>query len=204
MGVSVVAIGGLLGVFIAATLTQWYYTKRIGAEGLPCLRTDRPTSSLDLGWGAAQIHEITEELHDLTSRARTLERELAEVRLTRDAMAAARRLGEEGQHKFNELKTMQVVRRGLSKRIVGGLGHAIHGAGTRLKAPFRTLLHGRPSHEHQPEGGEAQPLHEQELEHEETEEEIELRLREDEIQAELADIDVEKGTLEQIKISEAR
>jgi len=194
MGVSVVAIGGLLGVFIAATLTQWYYTKRYGADGLPCFRSDRPTSSLDLGWGSAQIHEITEEIHDITSRARMLERELVEVQLTRTAMAKARLLGQDGQLRLNELKKMKIVRNGLSRRILGGLGHKIHEAGARLKTPFRTLLH---DHTSQPDHLEAgvDPAHE------EGEEEIELGLREAEIQAELTDLSAEKDLLERIKVS---
>jgi hypothetical protein len=207
MGTSIVAIGGLIGVFLSATLTQWYYTQRLGANGLPCCRTDRPISLLDLGWGAAQLHEITEEIIDLTSRAKVLERELAEVQLTRAAMARARQLGQEGQLKLNELKKLKVVRRGLSKRILGGLGDRFHRAGTRFKSPFRTFLHGRPSHVDDLEGGGIPSIHEHdeyEEEPEEIEEEEELRVREEEIQAELADVTAEKDMLVQVKASEGQ
>jgi len=202
MGVSVVTIGGLVGVFIAATLTQWYYTKRYGADGLACFRSDRPTSTLDLGWGAAQIHEITQDIHDISSRARTLEHELVEVQLTRNAMAKARLLGQEGQLRLNELKKMKVVRRGLSKRILGGLGHKVHHAATRLKIPFRTLLHDHAAHDDHLEAGLNESVPEHDYEHEEGEEETELRLREAEIQAELTDLSAEKDLLERIKVSE--
>jgi hypothetical protein len=203
MGLSVASIGGIIGIFITASLTQWYYTKKYGANGLPCFPSERPLFSLDLGWGATQIHEIKEEIHDLSSRARMLERELAEIRLTRLALEKARDLGEEGQARLRELKQIKNLRKGLGKRIVGGIGHRIHRVGTRIKSPIRTLMMGHPIEDkHDIEHGESALIHEQEKEKDE--EEIELREREQNIQEQLADVNTEKNLLEQIKVSEER
>lgn len=201
MGLSVVSIGGLIGIFLTATLTQWYYTKKYGANGLPCLPTDRPVISLDLGWGATQIHELKEEIRDLTARARNLERELAEIQLTKLAMDRARQMGKDGQARLKELKQLKNLRKGLSKRIAGGIGRRIHRAGTRVKSPFRTVIYGHSPFEngtkHDIERGESHEL-------EEDGEDIELHEREQYIQEQLADINAEKDRLVQLKISEER
>jgi hypothetical protein len=204
MGVSIVTIGGLIGIFITSSLAQWYYTKHYGSNGFPCLPTNYSLFSFDLGWKTSQLLEITQEIQDLTARTRTLQRELAEIRLTRIAIDRAKAMGEAGQERLKELKKMKNLRKSLSKRIVGGLGRRIHRAGTRIKSPLQTLIMGdRHSHEqHDIEQGEISTMHEHEHEHEENEEERELREREHEAQAELADLQAEKDLLEQLKISE--
>lgn len=200
MGLSVVIIGGLIGTFLAATLTQWYYQKHYGSNGLP-FRSDRPIITFDLGWGSAQILEITEELRDLNNRARSLERELAEIRLTRMAIERAKAMGEGGQARLRELKQMKNLPRTLNRNIVGGIGRRIHRARTKITSPFKTLLMGRePTHEPDIKlGGE----HENELTEEESEEEQELREREHDVEAQLDDLNSESNYLEHLKASES-
>jgi len=195
MGVTVVAIGALLGLFISATLTQCYYYKRYGSNGLPCFSSERPLLSLDLGWNSTQMQEITDEIHDLASRAHMLERELAEIRLTRLAVDRARAMGEEGQELLKELRQMKNLRKNLNRRIVGGLGQRIYRAGVHIKSPFWQLM--GQAQDHDVERGDL-PLFEQGL----GDEDHELLERELQVQSNLADLRAEKDLLEQIKVSE--
>jgi len=187
-GLAVVLIGGFVGTFFAANLMQWYYTKRLGAEGIGYISST--SCRFDLGWTEGQLRELRQDMFDLRDKALHLEDELAELRTAQ--LRRARHLKEMTANKgVQRVKT-------LGKRIVG-VGGRIHGHMPLPKTHLFSAL--RRHRETEPVDEEAQVSDSGHTAVEDEYDDLdgELEKREREIEAELRDLRVEEQTLQRMQ-----
>jgi len=177
-----------LGIFFAANLMQWYYTKKLGAEGIGYITST--SCRFDLGWTEGQFREIRQDMFDLRDRALRLEDELAELR-----RAQLRRA-----HNLKDATTAKGVQRvkTLGKRIIG-VGGRIHGYMPLPKTHLFSAL--RRHHETELVDQEAQVSDSGHTAVEDEGHDLdgELHRREREIEAELRDLWVEQQSLQRMQ-----